>query len=58
MLYMTVVARSSIKHSRQCGPSQNLTYGSDSMCLAEIGKFQSPYLAVWSVLPVIPVNMD
>jgi len=39
-------------------PKQILTWGSDSTCLGEIQKFQSPYLPVWNILSVISVSMD
>jgi len=39
-------------------PKQIFTWGSDSTCLGEIRKFQSPYLPLWNVLSVIAVSMD
>jgi len=58
MTYMTVVARDLISRSMEYVPKQILTWGSDSTCLGEIRKFQSPYLPVWNVLSVISVSMD
>jgi len=42
MPYMTVVDQNLISRSMEYVPKQTLTSGSDSMCLGEIWKFQSP----------------
>jgi len=58
MSYMTVVAQDVLDRSMEYVPKQILKRGSNSTCLGEIRKFQSPYLPVWNVLSVISVNMD
>jgi len=39
-------------------PKQILTWGSDSRCLGEIGKLQSPLPPVWSVVSVNCINIS
>ena len=58
MPYTTIVALDVIELFLECEPKQILPCGSDSTCLGEIWKFQSPYLPVWNVVSVIAVNMD
>jgi len=58
MPQMTIVAQDLISRSTEYVPKQTLTSGSDSTCLGEIRKFQSPLLPVWNFLSVILVNME
>jgi len=46
MPYMTVVAQDLLLGSMEYVPKHRLTRDSDSTCLREIRKFQSPYLPV------------
>jgi len=42
MPYMTIIAQDLGSRSMEYEPKQTLTSGSDSTCLGEIRKFQSP----------------
>jgi len=58
MHYMTVVGHSLIYGSSEYESIQILKHNSDSICLGEIRKLQSPYLPIWSVESAFSVNRD